>query len=189
MTVTLEHLEALASAVESTENATRTKMLRMVASYARILGVKNPKRFKHRATIHADVDGHFDNSFPPAQSYKACTGPALISIRAYRTEDHATTGGYYHSWQRVTVDVGLYVDRSGRIYGANETGTGRVGQFAAYPGDCDVDCSISWAPRDLDELSTEELSEVEQKLRALAFPLVATASMSGPQRPAAQEQR
>lgn len=76
----------------------------------------------------------------------------------------------------MTVDVGLYVDRSGRIYGANETGTGRVGQFAAYPGDCDVDCSISWAPRDLDELSTEELSEVEQKLRALAFPLVATAA-------------
>jgi hypothetical protein len=86
------------------------------------------------------------------------------------TTDIATESGYYYAWRRVTEDPGLYVSRDGTIYGCDEHGTGRLGQFAAHPGDCDVECELDWSPRDADELSTEDLATVEQHMRALAFP-------------------
>lgn len=56
------------------------------------------------------------------------------------------------------------------IYGCDETGTGRVGQYAAHPGDCDVDCTLEWMPRDLDDVSLAEIRLAEETLRELAFP-------------------
>lgn len=170
-TITIEDLERLANELEANETAQRERLLRLICAEARILAAREPELFRRMPTEYADVDGHWDNSYPPKQKYKNRTGPRVIVVSEGVTDDIATSAGFYYSWKRVTTDLGLYVARDGSIYGADETGTGRLGQFAAHPGDCDVECTVGWSLRDRNELSLGELSEVESHLRKLAFPL------------------
>lgn len=175
-TITIEQVEALAMQVEQDESTERTRLLRLVAAYSRILATREPHLYQRMPLAHGDESGHWDGSFPPTQEYSDRRGPRLIEVRDHQTSDVATEGGYYHAWRRVTEDAGLYVDRAGTIYGADETGAGRVGQYAAHPGDCDVDCAIEWEPRGLDDVTTDDLRSVEAHLRELAFPASASAS-------------
>lgn len=175
-TITLEQVEALVSTMEADEAGERSKLRRLISAYARILAAKDPTVFSRRETVRADEDGHWDNSFPPDIEAKAFIGPALIEVTRLSTEDRATTSGFYHEWERSTSDPGVYVHRTGRIYGADETGTGRVGRFAARPGNCDVDCRIDWYAREIDDVSTKELRTAEEMLRKMALPLVAAAA-------------
>lgn len=168
-TITIEDVEALASALEADEAAERAKLERLIRAEARILAVREPGLFEAQALEYADEDGHWDNSYPPGQSYRVYTGPRLIEVREPETVDVATSPGYYHTWRRVTEDPGLYVDREGRIWGCDESGTGRIGSFAAHPGNCDVEVTLEWERRH--DVSVEELREVERHLRQLAFPL------------------
>lgn len=168
--VTIDQLEALAVSLEQTDAEQRAKLLRMIRAEARILAVREPAKFQRKALEHGDEDGHFDGSYPPKQVFKNCTGPRLVRVHSWSTDDIATEGGFYYTWKRVTTDPGLYVARDGTIYGCDEHGTGKLGQFAAHPGDCDVECELDWDPRDLDNVTTEELATVESHMRALAFP-------------------
>lgn len=168
--ITIETLEALATQLETDEEAQRAKLLRMIRAESRILAVREPGKFPARATVLHDEDGHWDSSYPPKQVYADRTGPLLVKVVGNKSSDVATSGGFYYSWRRVTEDPGLYVARDGTIYGCNEHGTGRLGQFAAHPGDCDVEVELDWSPRDLGDVTTEELAEVESHMRALAFP-------------------
>lgn len=169
--ITLEDVEALAARLAADEATERARLERLIRAEARILAVREPGLFAPQATAYADRDGHWDHSYPPGQSYRAHTGPRLIEVREPETVDVATSPGYYHDWRRVTEYPGLYVDAEGRIWGCEESGTGRVGSFAAYPGDCDVRVEITWERRSDRDVSTEELREVERHLRAMAFPL------------------
>lgn len=168
--ITIEQLEALATRLETDDAAKREKLMRMIRAYCRILAQREPKLWGRMPTEHADCDGHWDNSYPPAQKYKNHSGPRLIEVVDHRTNDIATSGGFYYDWKRVTEQPGLYVSRDGRIFGCQETGTGRVGRFAAHPGDCDVSCTLEWSPRDVDEITTVEIETVEAHLRGIAFP-------------------
>lgn len=168
-TITIEDLERMATELEANEAQQRARLDRLIRSYARILAVREPHLFERRATEHGDVAGHWDNSFPPKQEFRARTGPRLLRVEGYDTEDVATSGGFYYSWRRVTTDGGLYVSKMGELYEANETGTGRFGAFAAHPGDCDVECEVAWSPKR--EVSLKQLVAVESCLRELAFPL------------------
>jgi hypothetical protein len=170
-TITIEDLERLASELEANETAQRERLLRLICAEARILAAREPHLFERMPTEYGDEAGHWDNSFPPKKEYRCRTGPRLLEVRDNTTDDVATSSGFYYSWKRVTTDLGLYVARDGSIYGADETGTGRLGQFAARPGDCDVECTIEWSQRDRNDLTLDELREVESHLRALAFPL------------------
>lgn len=174
-TITIEQVEALAAQVEGDESVERGRLLRLIAAYSRILAVREPHLYERRALHHGDEAGHYDSSWPPRQVYSERRGPRLIRVRRWETEDVPTSSGYYHEWRRTTVDPGLYVDRAGTIYGADETGTGRVGQYAAHPGDCGVDCTIEWSVRDRAEMTIDEIREVEEHLRGLAFPAAARA--------------
>lgn len=167
--ITIESLEQLATELEATEAAQRAKLDRLIRAYARILAAREPHLFERKSTEHGDEAGHWDNSFPPHQEFRAHTGPRLLRVEAWDTEDVATSSGFYHSWRRVTTDGGLYVSKMGELYEADETGTGRVGQFAAHPGDCDVECTIEWLRKH--DVSLEQIATVELHLRALAFPL------------------
>lgn len=167
--ITLEDVEALASALEADEATERAKLERLIRAEARIIAVREPEQFAARPMEYADEDGHWDNSYPPGQVYRAHTGPRLLAVRDCETTDVATTPGYYHEWRRVTEYPGLYVDRDGRIWGCDESGTGRVGSFAAHPGNCDVNVAVAWERRS--DVTVEELREVERHLRQLAFPL------------------
>lgn len=167
--ITIEDVEALAERLEADDAAEREKLQRLIRAEARIIAVREPERFEAMALEYADRDGRSDNSYPPGQVYRAYVGPRLITVRECETTDVATSPGYYHTWRRVTEHPGLYVDRDGRIWGCDESGTGRIGSFAAYPGDCDVNVEISWERRS--DVSAAELREVEAHLRALAFPL------------------
>lgn len=169
--ITIEGLEKLATELESDEAQQRERLKRLICAYARILAVREPHLFERRATERADEDGHWDNSFPPKIKFKNRTGPRLILVDGYEWDDIATSGGFYHEWKRITTNPGLYVARDGSIYGADETGTGRLGQFAAHPGDCNVECTIEWTKRNRDSLAVSDLAEVEAHLRKLAFPL------------------
>lgn len=169
--ITIEDVEALAAQLEADESAERAKLQRLIRAEARIIAVREPEQFETMALEYADEDGHWDNSYPPSQVYRAYAGPRLITVRDCETADVATTSGYYHDWKRVTEDPGLYVDRDGRIWGCDESGTGRVGSFAAHPGDCDVHVTITWERRSDRDVTTEELRAVERHLRQLAFPL------------------
>lgn len=55
------------------------------------------------------------------------------------------------------MEGGLYDGRKGELYGCEETGTGALGQFAAHPGDHDVDCKLSWHKLDADEVDEDKL--------------------------------
>lgn len=168
-TITVESLEALATEIEATEVEQRAKLDRLIRAYARILAVREPHLFVRKATEHGDEAGHYDNSYPPKQEYRAKTGPRLYCVEGWDTEDVATSSGFYYSWRRVTTDGGLYISKMGELYEANETGTGRLGQFAAHPGDCDVECEIEWSRKH--DVTIEQLATVEADLRKLAFPL------------------
>lgn len=167
--ITIESLETLATELEHDAEQQTARLKRLITAYARIVWQREPHLFARKATERGDEAGHFDNSFPPAQKFRAKTGPRLVRVEAWETEDVATSGGYYYSWKRVTTDGGVYVDRMGQIYEANETGTGRLGQFAAHPGNCDVECEIEWSRND--NVTLAQLTAAEAHMRALAFPL------------------
>lgn len=177
-TFTVEALEHLATELEGREQEQRQRLSRLCAAYVRIIAARAPEKFTPRATHHGDEAGHWDTSYPPKQEYSATTGPALIQVEERETEDVATEGGFYYPWRRVTTYGGLYVDMHGRWWRSDETGTGRYGQFAAHPGDCDVDCEIDWSTVDADDVTLAELGHAEAKLRKIAFPL-ATAAQKG----------
>lgn len=169
--ITIEHLEALASELEANSAAQRDRLLRLIRAEIRILAARDPEQFAPLARHYGDEAGHYDNSFPPDQEFSERTGPASIRLTKAVTEDVATSGGYYYQWRRVTSRGALVVDMHGQFWRSSETGTGRVGQFAAHPGDCDVDVTIDWSREDDSEISLDELRSAEVKVRALAFPL------------------
>lgn len=171
--ITVETLEALANELHAEGEAARAKLVRLVRAYARILAAREPERFTPRAMEYADEDGHYDNTFPPDQVYRCYTGPTLLKVRGAKTRDVATEGGFYHEWKRVTEAAGLYAAPDGGIWGCDHTGTGRVGQFAAHPGDCGVLVELTWERRSDASVSLAELLELEESLRELAFPLSA----------------
>lgn len=80
MTITIEALEQLANSMEGDEAESRARLIRLIEAYARILAVREPKRFKKMPLEYRDEDGHWDNSFPPAQEYCNHAGPRLIAI-------------------------------------------------------------------------------------------------------------
>lgn len=173
--ITIESLEALVEQIAGEQKEQREKQLRMIAACARIVALQAPKKFSRQACRRQDEEGHFDNSFPPSIDLVDFSGPRLYCVYEHSTEDVATSTGFYHSWKRVTKDQGLYVSRSGVIYGCEETGTGRRGQYAAYPGDCDVDCDLSYSRADLSEISAEHLAQALKELSEMAFPLATAA--------------
>lgn len=168
--ITIEQVEALATKLEADDEAKRAKLVRLICAYTRVIAQRSPEKFQRQATVCRDEEGHFDNSYPPRIVYRDHTGPRLLQVRDNRTDDVATSGGFYYSWKRVTEDRGVWVGRDGTLWGCDETGTGEVGQFAAHPGDCNVDVELEWERLDLDDVDTEDLSATESKLRGLAFP-------------------
>lgn len=177
--LTIEDLEALADTMGKENHERRGKLNRLCVAYARIIGLAKPDAFEPEPCQHGDEAGSWDSSYPPDQVYSEHTGPETITIRSHKIEDVATGGGFYYPWRRVTVDGGLAIDRDGAWYRADETGTGRLGRFAAHPGDCDVTCEIAWCEVDVEDLDVEELDAAERKLRDLAFPLVAARRAAG----------
>lgn len=173
--ITIEALETLATELSANEEQQRARLIRLIRAEARIVAAREPERFPRRATEYADEDGHWDNSYPPKQVYRAKTGPKLIRLVGCEYEDNATESGFYHAWERVTSDPGIYVSRDGRVYGCEMSGTGRVGQYAAHPGDCDVEVTLDYSLRDEDEIPIAQLATAESALRAFAFPLIAEA--------------
>lgn len=173
MEITIEALETLAAEMAGEVEAQRARLARLCAAYTRIAAAGQPDAFTRRALHHGDAAGHWDSSYPPRQVYSDLTGPRTIRILERETDDVATSGGYYYDWRRVTTEPGLYVGIDGTWYRSHETGTGRLGQFAAHPGDCSVDCEIDYVRAHADSLTVAELAEAERTLRELAFPLVA----------------
>jgi len=114
-------------------------------------------------TSVTDEAGHWDNSFPPKPEYHFAGGIRALEIFENRTDDVPTSGGFYHSWRRETICRGCYLARDGFFYGADETGTGAVGQYAAHPGDHNLDITIEWIRIEPD---LEDLQEAVSKLRA-----------------------
>lgn len=169
--ITIEALEAFADRLETDEEETRSKLLRLIKAEARILAAREPDAFKARPLSYADEPGHWDNSYPPKQVYSDHNGPRLLSVEKGSYEEIKTSGGYYYSWRAVTDNRGVYVARNGTLYGRETEGTGQLGRFAAHPGDRDVNLTFSWSPLDLDDVSTEALRTVERVLRSKAFPL------------------
>lgn len=167
----IEVLEGLATELEDQREAHRARLARLCRAYVRILAAREPERFQAAACHHGDEAGHSDSSYPPKQQYTDHTGPRLVSIKSRTTEDIATESGFYFAWRRVTTYGGLRVDARGRWWRSEETGTGRVGQFAAHPGDCHVDCAIAWETVSDDDVTLAELVTAETLLRQLAFPL------------------
>ncbi len=168
----IHELEALANQIANEHTEKETKMHRLIRAYARILSVRQPSAFKARALEYSDEDGHWDNSYPPDQQYKNRSGPKLIQVIRSATNDIATESGFYYAWRRVTEDPGLYIHADGRCFGCREEGTGRFGQFAAHPGDCDVHVELHWEELELDDVPFDRLQKAEKELRDLAFPLI-----------------
>jgi hypothetical protein len=130
----------------------------------RILAARQPHVFERKPSSITDVAGHFDNSYPPkAEKHFEHAVPRMLCVRAYDTDDVPTSGGFYHSWRRETTDLGCYVSKAGTWYGCNATGTGRLGQYAAHPGDCDRDITLDWSRIDP---TLEDLREAAAVLRA-----------------------
>lgn len=168
--ITIEQVEALAATLLAEDCATRSRLVRLIVAEARIVALREPERLTRRATHHGDEAGHWDSSYPPAQRYTERTGPCSIKCWDAVTDDVPTESGFYYSWRRVTTEYGLAVDAEGRLWRSEETGTGRVGSFAAHPGDCDVDCTIRWWVVSPSDVSVRDLRLVEAELRAIAFP-------------------
>lgn len=171
--ITIESLEALAAELEQDAETRAAKLLRLIRAFARIIQAREPREFARQPCEWGDVAGHYDNSFPPKKEYRDYTGPRLLEIYEEDTEEVATSSGFYYNYRVVTTNNGLYVAADGSLWGAERTGTGRLGQFAAHPGDCDVEVAIEYDRRD--DVSIEALEAAEKKLRDLAFPLVAAA--------------
>jgi len=172
-TITIDQLEALATEMTVEVEVQHARLARLCATYGRIIAAREPQTYKLRACHHGDVAGHWDNSYPPRQVYSDHSGPRSIEITTEQTEDVATSGGFYFSWRRVTTAPGLYLGRDGQWYRSSETGSGRLGAFAAHPGNVGVDCEIEYEECHADDLSVAELELAEQVLRDLAFPLIA----------------
>lgn len=166
----LESLEELAHAIVSSDAGRRELLRQMIRQYCRIMAVKSPEQFKRRALQYMDEPGHYDNSYPPEQQYADRNGPSLIRIEHGQWDEIASSGGFYYSWEAVTRTRGVYVDRHGDLYGADYSGIGAVGQFAAHPGDCGVDIHIEYSRLEEQEISTDQLREVEGELRTMAAP-------------------
>lgn len=177
-TITIEDLEKLATELEADTEAQRMRLARLCAAYHRILRQREPHLFRRGPCRHGDEAGHFDSSYPPKQEFSEHNGPRVIKLLNRTVEDVPTSGGYYYEWRRVTTDGGLRIGYDGRWYRSEETGTGQVGQFAAHPGDCHVDCAIEWTIVGTADLDLEELTIAEGKLRALAFPASARTAES-----------
>lgn len=169
-TITIEHVEALADLLTTDQASERARLHRLILAEARILGSREPRLFERTPLEYADEAGHWDTSYPPTKDYRDHRGPRLLAVRQHRTEDHSTSGGYYYEWRRATEDLGLFVGPDGTIYGCDERGTGRVGRFAAHPGNCDVLCQLIWEPRNPSDLAVDELRKIERYLRSKAFP-------------------
>lgn len=174
--LTIEDLEALATALEADAKSERDKLQRLVRAYARILSAREPGAFRAVALEYADEDGHWDSSYPPEQVYRDRNGPRLLEVAEHDWETVATSGGYYHQWEARPGRPGIYVARDGSLWGCEARGHGRLGQYAAHPGDCDVLITLDWSLRR--EVELEELRQAEAALRARAFPLAAAALQS-----------
>jgi hypothetical protein len=173
-TITIADIEALATQLEADEATKRAHLLRMIAGEARIVAVREPSAYKRRACAIIDAD-ETSGSYPPAEEFADRTGPALVRVHGGDWSAVRTSGGYYHSWRATTSSPGLYVDRKGTIWGASYTGTGHYGQFAAHPGNHNVEIEIVWDRLDQDDLTLAQLEAVERHMRALAFPLTQSA--------------
>lgn len=141
--ITIEQLEALAAQVEN-DNATEHERLnRLCRAMARILAGRQRELFVARATSITDEAGHFDGSYPPKEE---CHGRsrALLRVRRYTVENVPTSGGFYHDFREQTTDVGCYVSLDGSLWGCDRSGTGRLGQYAAHPGECNRDITLDW---------------------------------------------
>jgi hypothetical protein len=171
--ITIEGLEALAAQMEADAATHAAKLERLIRAFARIINGREPQKFTRKPTEYGDEAGHYDNSFPPEQEYRAHTGPRLIRLEERTTEEVATSSGFYYSWKLVTTAPGLYVAPDGSLWGSDATGAGRLGQFAAHPGDCGVEVTIDYDRRG--DVSLDELERAEMALRDLAFPLIAAA--------------
>lgn len=174
--ITIEDVERLAASLSESEAREREKLVRLITAEARIVAAREPGAFgRPRPLEVSDEEGHWDTNYPPKMTYKDRRGPRVIDITTRETEDVPTTGGYYYEWRRVTTDRGLYVGMDGTLYGSTEEGTGRHGQFAAYPGDAGVECAISWDPIKADIVPLDHLREAEATMRRLAFPRASAA--------------
>lgn len=176
--LTIDELEAIATQCTAEADAERERLARLIKIYARIIAARVPGKFRRGPLERSGDDGHYYSSFPPVILYKDFRGPRLIRIVEHEVSDISTSGGFYHEFRRVTEDPGLYISPEGAPYGADETGTGRVGQFAARPGYCEVMCAIEYRELAPDDVPLDRLQEAERKLRALAFPLVAAREKS-----------
>lgn len=163
MIITIETLEQLAHEIEATDAAEHARLLRICNAMGRILARRQPDVWKTTCTSVTDVAGHFDNSYPPKEARHG-RGPSVVVIRERETEDVPTESGFYHAWRRQTTDGGCYLGRDGAWYRADESGTGRVGQFAAYPGDHARDITIEWEKT---SPTLEDLQQAEPALREL----------------------
>jgi len=161
--ITIETLEQLAHEIEATDAAEHARLLRICNAMGRILARRQPDVWDSTATSITDIAGHFDNSYPPKQAHHG-RGPSVVVVRERETEDVPTERGFYHAWRRETTDCGCYLGRDGIWYRATESGTGRVGQYAAHPGDCDRDITIEW---ETTTPTLEDLQQAEPVLREL----------------------
>jgi hypothetical protein len=171
--ITIETLEKLATEIQHDQQTQRDRLVRLCVAYARIVGLAAPDHFARSPLHHGDESGHWDGSYPPSQEYSDYTGPRLIVVAKHEVEDVATSPGFYHNWRRRTTYGGLAIDARGYWYRCDESGTGRLGSYAAHPGDCEVSCTLEWGQVDREELDVAELQQAESHLRALAFPLAA----------------
>lgn len=171
--ITIEQLEELAETAEAEVGMERKRLHRLIRAYARIIEAREPAKFGRRPLERADEDGHWDGSYPPKIQLKNFAGPRALKIIGHKTSDIATSSGFYHSWRRETEDGGLYVGPRGELYACTEKGTGEVGQYAAHPGDHNVECELEYSELDLEDVALEALSRAEETLRGLAFPLLA----------------
>jgi hypothetical protein len=169
--ITLESVEELAREIIAQDNAARERLVRLIAAEARIVARRNPVKFQRRATVYADKAGHWDNSYPPKQDYSARSGPRLLGLISRETEDVPTESGFYYDYRTITAFGGLFVDADGNLWTSDMSGTGTFGQFAAHPGECNVQCEIEWNRADVEEFATTQLQEAEARIRKLAFPL------------------
>lgn len=176
MHLQLEDIEAVVAQLEADQDVRRAKLLRLIAAYARIVDVREPKRFARQALEYRDEAGQFDDSYPPSVLYCNFSGPALLEFSEPETEQVPTETGFYHSWKLVTKSPGLLVDARGALWRCEEHGTGRVGCFAAYPGDCSVEVVVEYHRQRPEELPLATLEEIEAWLRAVAFPAVREAA-------------
>jgi hypothetical protein len=161
--ITIEQLEELAAKIEQTDAEEQTRLLRLCNAMGKILARRQPDVWKGTSTSITDEAGHFDNSYPPSEERHG-RGPSVVRVRGRETEDVPTETGFYHTWRRQTTDGGCYLGRNGFWYSSDESGTGRVGQYAAHPGDRDRDITIEWERM---TPTLEDLQEAEPVLRAL----------------------